>query len=410
MRVFNRHRSGLGKRVLRQPAQHLTGRRLDPREPHCDLIGAEEPGHRAWPTLSWILERAVGAPRSPKRPATQTLSRWAPSVGNLGPLQAYVVHLPGAAAQAWYYDAAAHDFVAAGQSAWPGIPGLAGTSAFSMVLVGDVTYCTSRLGLPGRRVVHQDVGAAVAHLYWCCRAAGWSAVARADEGRDKIMAALDLDPGREAIAAVIDVAVPAGPRPGVAQSPRRAMRQASSILRQSSMTYDFGSAPLSATLVEEAVRRSLALTAQVWPHAGPQVGCVLYARRVAGLLPGYHDLVTGQALTGPEPGEICPVLEAYLGDRRLDPPVLALFCGDRETTLSDFGADGHATLIAKSAAAASFTRLLSTADGLSSGIFARLPSALLDAAAGRVRVGPQVYCGLAIGPGPGSSPDMDVIW
>jgi hypothetical protein len=176
------------------------------------------------------------------------------------------------------------------------------------------------------------------------------------------------------------------------------------------MTYDFGPAPVPATLIEEAVRRSLALTAQVWPQAGPQLGCVLYARRVAGLPPGYHDLVTGQALTGPEPGELCPVLEAYLADRRLDPPVLALFCGDRETTLSAYGADGHATLIAKSAAAASFTRLLSTADGLSSGIFARLPSALLDAAAGRVRVGPQVYCGLAIGPGPGSSPDTDVIW
>ena len=141
-----------------------------------------------------------------------------------------------------------------------------------------------------------------------------------------------------------------------------------------------------------------------------QVGCVLYARRVAGLPPGYYDVATRQALTGPDPGELCPVLETYLGDRRLDPPVLALFCGDRETTLSAYGADGHATLIAKSAAAASFTRLLSTADGLSSGIFARLPSALLDAAAGRLRAGSQVYCGLAIGHGSGSSRDMDVIW
>ena len=114
------------------------------------------------------------------------------------------------------------------------------------------------------------------------------------------------------------------------------------------MTYAFGPAPVPATLVEEAVRRSLAAAAHVWPHAGPQVGCVLYARRVAGLPPGYYDVVTRRPLTGPDPGELCPVLETYLGDRRLDPPVLALFCGDRETTLSAYGADGHATLIAKS--------------------------------------------------------------
>jgi hypothetical protein len=393
--------------------RHLTEPRLDPRKPYCDLIPGGEPGNRAWPTLSWVLERAVGAPRNPNRPAAPTSGRWAPSVGNLGPLQAYVVHLlPGAAAQAWYYDAAAHDFVAVRQSTWSGIPGpgLAGKSALSLVLVGDIAYCTSRLGRTGRRVVHQDAGAAVAQLHWCCRAAGWSAAARADEERGKIMAALDLDPGREAITAVIDVALPPEPRPAVATSPRNAMRRASSILRQSSMTYAFGPAPVPATLVEEAVRRSLARTADVWPQAGPQVGCVLYARRVAGLPPGYYDVATRQPLPGPDPGELCPVLETYLGDRRLDPPVLALFCGDRETALSAYGADGHATLIAKSAAAASFTRLLCTAGGLSSGIFARLPSALLDAAAGRLRVGSQVYCGLAVGPGSGSSPDMDVIW
>ena len=68
---------------------------------------------------------------------------------------------------------------------------------------------------------------------------------------------------------MIDVALSPGPRPAIAKSPRNAMQRASSILRQSSMTYAFGPAPVPATLVEEAVRRSLARTAHVWPHAGP---------------------------------------------------------------------------------------------------------------------------------------------
>jgi len=396
--------------------RHLTGRRLNPRDPHCDLIAGGEPGRRAWRTLSWVLERGVGAPRRATSAAAQSVRRWAPSAGNLGPLQAYLVRsLPGEAAQAWYYDPAAHDFVTVHQSPWPGLsgPGPARKPALSLVLVGDVAYCTGRLGRSGWRVVHQDAGAAVAQLYWCCRAAGWRAAVRAEEGRDKIMAALDLDPCREAIAAVIDVAVSAEPPFASAKSPRSAMQRASSILRQSPMTYSFDSTPLSAALVAGAVRRSLSLTREVWPPAddgGPQVGGVLYARHVEELQPGCYDAVTRQALTGSEPGVPVAVLEDYLGDRCLDPPALVLFHGDREAVLASGGAEGHTTLMTKSAAAANFTRLLSTADGLSSGLLARLPSALLDAAAGRLRAGPQVYCGLAIGHGRQASRGMEVMW
>ncbi len=408
-----------GTRPAAGPARrHLTGLRLNPRMPHAGLLAGGEPGGAAWQTLSWVLERTVGAPRSAHSPAVHVVDHWAPSVANLRPLQAYVVHnLPGEAAQAWFYDGAAHDFVALPQTSWTGPPsaGTAGKAAFSLVLVGDTAYCASRLGPSGRRVVHQDAGAALAQLYWCCRAVGWRMAVQAEEGRDTIMAALDLDGRREAITAVIDVAVPPRPLalPASVTSPRGAMRRASSILRRSGMTYSFDSTPLSAAPVEEAVRRSLSLTRDIWPPAGgagPQVGCVLYARRVSGLPPGCYDPIVQRALTGSEPGALNAVMESYLGDRHLDPPALVLFLGDREATLSAYGAAGHTTLISKCAAAASLTRLLGTAGGLSSGLFARLPSALLDAAAGRLRAGPQVYCGLAIGRGSGSPPGMDVMW
>jgi hypothetical protein len=115
-------------------------------------------------------------------------------------------------------------------------------------------------------------------------------------------------------------------------------------------------------------------------------------------------------LSAAESAGASPVIEQYLGDRCLDPPALALFHGDRALTLADHGAAGHAALITQCAATASFARMSAVASGLDSGMLARLPRALLDAAVGSLRIGPQVYSGLAIGHAAEPGQGTEVIW
>jgi hypothetical protein len=397
--------------------RYLTGQRLDPRNPGRELVAGRAPDRDAWRTLSWILERAVGTSRRIADRGDAAARLWSPSVGGVGPLHAYLMHQPpGGPAAAWYFDRMSRDFVALPPAAGIRLAALAGAGspACTLVLVGDVASCRARTGSFAWRAVHQDAGAAVAQLYRCGQAVGWQAAVRPGDHQDAIIAALDLDPGREAIAAVIDL-VPAAPsvppgadRPGADRPGSAAARRVSSILRRSVMTYRFGPEPLRVR-PERLLHRALTLTASAWsaPSGGGQrVGCALYVRRVTGMHPGLYDLAAAQpagAKAGPS-----PVLEEYLGDRRLDPPVLALFHADPALTSS--GHDAAAGLVSECATAASFARLSSTAAGLRSALFARLPPALLDAVAGSLRAGPRVYAGLAIGHAAEPGPGTEVIW
>jgi hypothetical protein len=286
------------------------------------------------------------------------------------------------------------------------------------VLVGDVGSCRARVGPFAWRAVHQDAGAAVAQLYRCGQAVGWQAAVRPSDHQDAIIAALDLDPGREAIAAVIDLipstpSIPLGPpgadRPGSAAAARRV----SSILRRSVMTYRFSPEPLRVRRPERLLHRALTLTASAWsaPSGGGQrVGCALYVRRVTGMHPGLYDLAAAHPAGVAKMAGPSLVLEEYLGDRCLDLPVLALFHADHALTADGHDAAGPAGLVSRCATAASFARLSSTAAGLRSGLFACLPPALLDAVAGSLRVGPRVYAGLAIGHAAEPGPGTEVIW
>jgi hypothetical protein len=392
--------------------RHLTGQHLNPRNPDRELVVGLAPGRCAWSTLSWILERAVGTSRRGTGRGNAAVRLWSPSVGGVGPLHAYLMHEPpGGPAAVWYFDRAARDFVALPAAAGARLagPAGAGSPACTLLLVGDVGSCRPRLGPFAWRAVHQDAGAAVAQLYRCGRAVGWQAAVRPGDHQDAIAAALDLDPSREAIAAVIDLTPPGVARPGSAAAARRV----SSILHRSVMTYRFNPEPLRIPRPERLLRRALALTASAWPAppgASRGLGCALYVRRVTGMHPGLYDLAAAHSpglakIAGPS-----PVLEEYLGDRCLDPPVLALFHADLALTPVGQGAAGTAGLVSGCATAASFARLSATAAGLRSGLFACLPPALLDAMAGSLRVGPRVYAGLAIGHAAEPGPGTEVIW
>ena len=394
--------------------RHLTGQHLDPGNPDRELVAGLAPGRGAWLTLSWILERAVGTYRGGSGPGDTAVRLWSPSAGGVGPLHAYLVHeLPGGPATVWYFDRTARDFVALppATGACLGAPARAASPACALVLVGDVGSCRARVGPVAWRAVHQDAGAAVAQLYRCGQAVGWQVAVRPGDRQDAIAAALDLDPGRELIAAVIDLTPPGTARPGSAASHR-----ISSILRRSVMTYRFSPEPLRVRGPERLLRRALALTASAWPAppgVSRRVGCALYVRRVTGMHPGLYDLAAERPPGVARVAGSSPVLEEYLGDRCLDPPVLALFHAGRALTPADGAAgpgDGAAGLVSACATAASFARLSATAAGLRSGLFACLPPALLDAVAGSLRTGPRVYAGLAIGHAAVAGRGTEVIW
>jgi hypothetical protein len=385
------------------PKPYLTEQRLRAR---CGGNGASDDS--LLPALAWLLTRSVGARTVRNSQAAPGRPGWTPTVGPLGSINAYVLgDLDGAGWGIHYFDTSSREFVTLPGRGRPDSPAPGG--ALSVVLTGDVPLVRSVFGSAARRVIYQDAGLAVAQLDACARLSGWRIAARQDGAQcpDEM---LELAPGREIVAAVIDlVCDPAARRPWTGSPPAGL----SARLRRP-LTYLFRDEPVTTEVVRQTGGAGLAGAEAIWrePNARPALSCVVYARHVASMTRGLYVLGAEGADLVPlgEPGksdEGTSLAESYLRDRALDPPALLLFAGDLPGTLATCGAPGYPALVVAAATAAGLTRLEAIGAGLGAGLFARLPASGWLVSPDDPRAGRRVFCGCAIGHVPSQSPSPE---
>lgn len=147
-------------------------------------------------TLSGLLRRTFGL--RPEANAGGKLQRWAPTGGNLGSVQGYVLAhgVTGLAPGAYYYDAREHELAVLGE---PGEPAPGATVVLTAALLrvghkyGDLAY----------RLVHADAGVAVTQLLALARAYGLRADVVESAAPGPVATALGIDPVQEPVTAVI---------------------------------------------------------------------------------------------------------------------------------------------------------------------------------------------------------------
>jgi hypothetical protein len=365
--------------ILAKP--YLTEPRLAVRGPSDERDGVA--------ALAWLLARGVGAVR-PRRGGLPSAARWAPSAARAGSTHAYVLgNLAWDGSAVHYFDGGSHELVrlrAAGDlEAGPPL----------VVLTGEVSVLRSEFGSASRRVAYQDAGLAVAHLHACAEFARWRARAR-PAATDNLATMLELDPEREVVAAVLDVDPGS---PGAALTVPVGAQRVPRWLRRAPMTYRFAERPVSMGVVMELVNACLSGVAEHWKRVpGPDVSCVLYARRVGELPPGLRLATAGStpALVTSAGADLAPI-EAFLRDRGCSPAALLLFTGHVPDALAGFGEAGYPALVVKAAAASGLARLAAGRAGLGSGLFARAPGGLVSAALGDRADRHRLLHGCAIG-------------
>jgi SagB-type dehydrogenase family enzyme len=123
--------------------------------------------------LAHVLQYAFGR-RDPDAPPEGKVARWAPTGGNLGSPNAYLVarDVDGLEPAAYFYDPAAHELVTLpGAGGTPlavhdahGALGLEDPGPALLVLTGAVGRVVSKYGAFAYKIVHLDAGAAIAQL------------------------------------------------------------------------------------------------------------------------------------------------------------------------------------------------------------------------------------------------------
>lgn len=360
--------------------------RLDPAAPQRQILAkpyATEPrstGGSVGTAFARVLARGVGSVRARRAGGGVASPRWAPSIAVSGSTHAYVLgDIDEAGPGVYYFDGRTHEFVRL-----PGWPGPVPEGSLSVVLTGDIAALSPELGASATRASYQDAGIATAQLHTSLRAAGWRARARPCPIPD-LARLLELDPGREVIATVIDVdRRHPGAEPDAGQRAPRDSRPP--------MTYEYADRPVSAAAVANIVDACRLLLGEHWAgDPGPELSCLLYARQVRDLPVGLYRARAGSAPAPlPARGEGLDHVESYLRDRGICPPALLLFTGSSHPAPAASHPDGYPALLLKAAAAGGFARLAAARAGLGSGLIARAPADLayraLDDRAGRHRL------------------------
>ena len=154
-----------------------------------------------------ILARVAGLRRDATGPA---LSRWAPSGGNLGSTELYVIArgpLCGLPGSVFRYGDLRHELTAVRAGPVPLVRALDGTGLdaerieFAIVLVTNTKRLREKYGSFSLRLGHLDAGCACAQLSAVAAAYGLRA-SFAAAWPTELAATLDLEPGQEIIAAV----------------------------------------------------------------------------------------------------------------------------------------------------------------------------------------------------------------
>jgi hypothetical protein len=344
-----------------------------------------------------MLGHSVGTCPAATGPRTgQMLPSWAPSAGGLRTTHAYAFCDASAAGTgSYYFDGLSNELVVLSHVSPP--DGLVPPGGACVVLVGDLA-AARRLGPAARRVAYQDAGMAAAHVYACGRALGWQVRVHPGAAAE-VTTALELDPAREVVALILAIHQ-AGGTPGItspADGGAVTDRSVTRLLRRHPLTYRFAARPPGANAIARVMSGSAAGTADLW-GSEPDTTCLLYARNVRALPRGLYLLTGRTDLAESQAGSFgSGPLETYLADRDLDPPALLLLTGDLPGTLAAAGAAGFPALVAQSGAAAGLARLGAAAEGLSAGLFARLPPSLISASLAGRRDLHRVFYGAAVG-------------
>ncbi|MBV9110954.1 MAG: SagB family peptide dehydrogenase [Gemmatimonadetes bacterium] len=189
-------------------------------DPLSALTASREPTRRMGVDELALLLRLVGGVRAFPEAGGGKLRRWAPTGGNLGSVELYVVvnDVVGVEPGSWYYDphlhalARLHERSDGGQAPFPRHLASAGDELAAAVLVLGAAYhrVARKYGPRAYRIVHLDAGVALAQLDAVAAALGIGV--EVAEGFDEEAAArwLDLSPPMEMVTAM--VALAPGPR------------------------------------------------------------------------------------------------------------------------------------------------------------------------------------------------------
>ncbi len=357
--------------------------------------------------VAWLLAHTVG--EIPASAAAGT-DRWVPSAAAPGSTRAYVLgNLTARAPVIHYFDAPLNEFVPL-PGPLPAVPTTATTSApeqdrFVVVLTGDSAVAGPTLGPAARRALRQDAGLCLAQIAVYAKALGWR-VSAADDATGAVAAALELDQTREFVTAVMEL-VPRSP--GSSASVTASARRLPGRLRRRPLAYRFDDSPVPAGRVTEVAVEALRHSEETW-NAPDAPSCVLYARRLHGLAPGLYEVAAHRP---PQPlaARSTAPIEAYLGDRTLDPAAMLFFTGHLAGTLSSHGAPGYPRLLTRAASAAGLVRLATAGDSpMVAGLIAGFPPSLLSASIAENDARHRVFYACALGnQATGSAPDAAIV-
>ncbi|WP_026910301.1 nitroreductase family protein [Patulibacter minatonensis] len=162
--------------------------------------------------LAHVLQYAFGR-RDPDAPPEGKVARWAPTGGNLGSPNAYLVarDVDGLEPAAYFYDPAAHELVTLpGAGGTPlavhdahGALGLEDPGPALLVLTGAVGRVVSKYGAFAYKIVHLDAGAALAQLRFAGHAHGVVARPLARWDDEALGEALGITVDGEPVTAVV---------------------------------------------------------------------------------------------------------------------------------------------------------------------------------------------------------------
>lgn len=159
--------------------------------------------------LSQIIRYAAGN-RNGGEPVNGKVQRWAPTGGNLGSVQAYLIvrNVSGLESGGYGFQRG-DDSLAVLPWVAPDLPlkGLDTGSAVSVVLTGALSRVASKYSAFGWRIIHLDAGVASAHLDAAAKDLGFRATTAPVWDEKGISDLLGINPDTEPITAVINISI-----------------------------------------------------------------------------------------------------------------------------------------------------------------------------------------------------------
>lgn len=295
-----------------------------------------------------------------------------PSVGGTGLLNVFVCGMSGDNAFVYYLDRR-HGSIRALPPDGLVRHSLASGDRLTVIVAATLSRAESVFGPKANLTIYQDTGYATSVLQTALTEAGYSPIRRSASGElpDEVMRTLSLDPGRDVVTAVIDVAAEPNPRTG---PPGRRRRARTSVRR----------ADLDMVLA--------AVTCE-------DVDAFVRCHRVEDLEPGLYQVIRRSEGTdmrraaGP-----CCAIDAALDERGTAPAALIMFTTDIGRALTRQGSTGIRTCVIDQTQSAQQVQHAARRSGLEATLFSDLPSTALAPDGRAWRTGHRSFAAVALAP------------